>query len=593
MSRRSIRVASDKLHQVDWAYRSSPYPSQKALATEIGLSRTVVSNFLNGIGIERLNFIEICQQLGLTWEEIADTNEINENLEKLIISYGKFDSNLASALQEFLSNLGIKTSLIPQDLEEGSQWLNALESAAMGTSTFLSLYTLNSIRKESIFFEAGVTWLGKRTVPLLSLGVSTSFLPSFMQKWKSYSLVDLSHMKSLISSLKPNQSGEINEENFSGFVKSLQQIENNYRQDFERNQTLEGNQRKTRLQDSEVLSRGGTNFLADNVVDAIIYIGDKQHEHSDNLAACITDGLVPPTKFLYQSHDGCKQWLDRCNQKGMQQGYTYYTKALSLLQREKNSLINLIHETLGFTGIDLISIGCGNGEKDALLLDGLIAELHSSDQLVFYYPVDISGAMIAEALRNVRSALKPTVKKKLRIKPGIQTDFTKLNPMKSVFEWRDDRPNVWSVLGNTLGNSSERGLLESLKAIAEPGDILLLEVATGDDLSTHYDPNAKVHPQGAAVLAGLGIDLDNPDIDVTQVGPERNRVSEVEGTRTLVYTYKGLKLPGETRFRNATLSHIHYYDEQKLAEHLEEHLGVSKIHWFSGDGVSLFVGQFA
>jgi len=57
--------------------RRASFPSQKALSIEVGLSRDVVSRFLNGKRIDFVNFHELCQCLSLDWQEIADLTEDN------------------------------------------------------------------------------------------------------------------------------------------------------------------------------------------------------------------------------------------------------------------------------------------------------------------------------------------------------------------------------------------------------------------------------------------------------------------------------------------------------------------------------------
>ncbi|NET90910.1 MAG: helix-turn-helix domain-containing protein [Kamptonema sp. SIO1D9] len=75
MSSRSLRVAPDKIHQVKAAFSRSVFPTQQAFATEMGMSRDTFSKFLNGKPIDRLNFIELSERLGLNWEEIIPTPE--------------------------------------------------------------------------------------------------------------------------------------------------------------------------------------------------------------------------------------------------------------------------------------------------------------------------------------------------------------------------------------------------------------------------------------------------------------------------------------------------------------------------------------
>ncbi|MDF0552548.1 NACHT domain-containing NTPase [Kamptonema sp. UHCC 0994] len=68
---RSIRVAPKYIPHVKLALQRSEFPSQNALAIEMGKSRDTIRKFLNGIGIEYLNFVEICEKLGLNWQDIV------------------------------------------------------------------------------------------------------------------------------------------------------------------------------------------------------------------------------------------------------------------------------------------------------------------------------------------------------------------------------------------------------------------------------------------------------------------------------------------------------------------------------------------
>jgi len=68
---RSLKVRSDCIKKVKLAVGLSGFPSQKALAEDVGLALATVSNFLNGGSIDYLNFLEICRELGLDWKAIA------------------------------------------------------------------------------------------------------------------------------------------------------------------------------------------------------------------------------------------------------------------------------------------------------------------------------------------------------------------------------------------------------------------------------------------------------------------------------------------------------------------------------------------
>ena len=69
---RSLRVEVDYIQRVKSALRRNGYPSQQALANEVGVSLSTVKNFLNGKPVDYLNFVEISERLGLDWQEIAD-----------------------------------------------------------------------------------------------------------------------------------------------------------------------------------------------------------------------------------------------------------------------------------------------------------------------------------------------------------------------------------------------------------------------------------------------------------------------------------------------------------------------------------------
>ncbi|NEQ40459.1 MAG: helix-turn-helix domain-containing protein [Okeania sp. SIO3I5] len=84
MSSRSLRVAPEYLEKVKSTVKRNNFPSQKALALELGIARSTVSNFLNGKPVDFLNFTEICEKLGVDWQAIAHTPEKEKEAEKTI-----------------------------------------------------------------------------------------------------------------------------------------------------------------------------------------------------------------------------------------------------------------------------------------------------------------------------------------------------------------------------------------------------------------------------------------------------------------------------------------------------------------------------
>ena len=68
---RSLRAAPEFIAKVKSALPRNGYPSQNALAENVGVSLSTVKNFLSGKPIDYLNFVEICAKLGLDWQAIA------------------------------------------------------------------------------------------------------------------------------------------------------------------------------------------------------------------------------------------------------------------------------------------------------------------------------------------------------------------------------------------------------------------------------------------------------------------------------------------------------------------------------------------
>ncbi|TFI51525.1 ATP-binding protein [Mastigocladus laminosus UU774] len=68
---RSLKVAPKYIEKVKSAVQRNGYPSQQALASEVGLSLSTVKSFLNSKPVDYLNFLELSKQLGLDWQEIA------------------------------------------------------------------------------------------------------------------------------------------------------------------------------------------------------------------------------------------------------------------------------------------------------------------------------------------------------------------------------------------------------------------------------------------------------------------------------------------------------------------------------------------
>jgi tetratricopeptide (TPR) repeat protein len=71
----SIRVAPECIPLVEQALWRNGFPSKAFLAQELGLSRSTITSFFNCKPVSNLNFVEICEKLGLPWQELADSSQ--------------------------------------------------------------------------------------------------------------------------------------------------------------------------------------------------------------------------------------------------------------------------------------------------------------------------------------------------------------------------------------------------------------------------------------------------------------------------------------------------------------------------------------
>lgn len=91
---RSARVSPESIEKVKLALRRNGFVSQQALAMELGISSSTVSKFFNGKAVDYIYFVELCEKLGLVWQEVLDLQEATNSDNK------EQDSNLSAAKEE-------------------------------------------------------------------------------------------------------------------------------------------------------------------------------------------------------------------------------------------------------------------------------------------------------------------------------------------------------------------------------------------------------------------------------------------------------------------------------------------------------------
>jgi uncharacterized SAM-dependent methyltransferase len=326
------------------------------------------------------------------------------------------------------------------------------------------------------------------------------------------------------------------------------------------------------------LERGGTNNIA-TVADGALHVFESRNAYSDELRRVVNKKEKVPAKFQFAQADGGRYWLQLCRSNN----YLYFERAKKHLSNNVTSLVSKVHKVTGSTAVDFVSLGCGDGTKDDLILHALAAELAKHEYL-YYYPVDISDILLVEAVRQVsQHGLKHS---QFRCKP-VLGDFTRLPSLEGIIDHRSN-VNLFSVLGNAIGSFDESDILTSVAGAMRRDDFVLLEANIGEPAASL----AMLKDQAAnqwdlSTLAALGIAHDSCDLRQE----ERDGGSVVPGTRTLV-SYAKLREPPGTEFM---LSAMHHYDFESLKERAGKDLKVEWIAELPGDGpcegVCLLLGQ--
>jgi uncharacterized SAM-dependent methyltransferase len=337
-----------------------------------------------------------------------------------------------------------------------------------------------------------------------------------------------------------------------------------------RNGTRPKPSKRQRQRVERVLTRGSTEVLSE-LADAAIYVADKRHEYPDSLQRFVKSGDIVPSKYLYWTPQASEHWLELCRHEK----YQFYKKSLRVLRSKAPALVGKIVEASGTAQIDLVSVGSGDGVKDNVLLRHLQKKLEA-DEYIYYYPVDISDTLIVEAIGNALRGGLPRGAFKVK---ALIADFLELEQLQAFYEERS-ATNLFSVLGNTVGNADEHKLLDSVSKAMLPGDLVLLEVNVGKASlkdSVWRDPVTREHD--FTPLAVLNVSYSPSKMKYT----EHQGEGIVHGTNSVVASYKEAKINGKT-VKDIRLSVVHYYDRDHFLATIQERMNVNVVwHQTSGD----------
>lgn len=146
-------VRSECIQQAKSAYQRSRYESHRDFAVDIGVSSDTVRKFLNGKPIERRNFLELCNFLGLDWQAIANLDTHGSDI---ALPDSESDISLPNSKLEIQARIKIK-------LEDKA---NISQTVLFGVEEYITTLTEYLQDKEGSWFISvvGTGGVGKTSI---------------------------------------------------------------------------------------------------------------------------------------------------------------------------------------------------------------------------------------------------------------------------------------------------------------------------------------------------------------------------------------------------------------------------------------------
>jgi hypothetical protein len=286
--------------------------------------------------------------------------------------------------------------------------------------------------------------------------------------------------------------------------------------------------------------------LFDSVVDAALYTRDDRVARTE-IESHVENRTLIPSKYHYSSDSGADNWIRLCQDPS----YQHHINTTEFWAGERGQqMATLISEHVASGSLDFISLGPGDGQKDAALVDAWLKEALD----VFYYPYDISLPLASKAVQHVRERTRSNTNRKLHIKAAL-ADFRHLRTMRDVFAHRT-APNVVGLLGS-LGNlERDRKFLRELRETMGRGDVVVLEVR----LKSKSEPPELSSPSSLRFDFGpldyfLGIEFHEDLVRISR----RDGASAIPNTETTVVSCEGAMYKGQ-KLHSIPLQYIHRYD---------------------------------
>jgi Histidine-specific methyltransferase, SAM-dependent/Predicted nucleotide-binding protein containing TIR-like domain len=311
-----------------------------------------------------------------------------------------------------------------------------------------------------------------------------------------------------------------------------------------------------------VLEPGTVDRVA-NVSDAAIYYARHRYGYKEDIRQLVLAEKVIPSLYYYATEDGAEFWIKMSSNPH----YRFKSNSMRLIKQVAQGVAEAIRDSVNGDGsVDLISLGSGDGQKDRLLLTALRGVIPS----LTYYPLDISDALIADCIKNIQSGYAGMKTK------AIIGDFIDLQVLRSVYEDRPS-PNIFSILGNTFGNTDEAQIIEALQNSMYSGDFVLIEINC--DVGEVGSTNSFLENEDTLRYACIPLEMIDQEIDLTKVIVRKEDLSVFSCAKSSATLYGEIALDGK-EIKEVPLAFDHRYplDEfkQELADNLDVEIMLTK-----------------
>jgi uncharacterized SAM-dependent methyltransferase len=176
-----------------------------------------------------------------------------------------------------------------------------------------------------------------------------------------------------------------------------------------------------------------------------------------------------PEKFFYWFPLSVRAWLDLCSDGD----YRNYIRSRSLIASSAAELAAMVAPG----PLEVLSLGSGQGDKDAILLQ--VLSQGRSD--IRYVPVDTSQSLLEMAISGARAAGVPA--------EGVKADLTNPDHVAALRASPDAPRRLVALIGSTLGALDAERYAETLARFLRAQDLLLVdgELYSGQETLAGYD----------------------------------------------------------------------------------------------------------